>query len=174
MFDAEGGFWFTDHGKIRRRDQDRGALYYALPDGSRIEQKAFPLLGPNGVGLSPEGGRVYVAETYTGRLLAWDLAAPGQLASPAGMGHGGEVVAATPDHFDSLAVEDGGNVVVAAITHGLAVITPAGDVSHTEIPDPIVTNVCFSGSTAYVTLSGNGALGQLEWPRPGLELAFSA
>ena len=32
VFDATGGFWFTDHGKIRERERDRGGLYYARPD----------------------------------------------------------------------------------------------------------------------------------------------
>ena len=30
VFDKDGGFWFTDHGKIRRRDEDRTGVYYAL------------------------------------------------------------------------------------------------------------------------------------------------
>lgn len=174
VFDAEGGFWFTDFGKIRPRNQDRGALYYALPDGSRVEQQAFSIIGPNGVGLSPDGDRVYVAETYTGRLLAWDLEGPGHIAGAGGLGHGAEVVAATADHFDSLAVEAGGNVAVAAINHGVAVVTPDGQVDHVAMPDAVTTNVCFAGTTAHVTLSGRGALGTLEWPRPGLELAFNA
>ena len=29
VFDADGGFWFTDLGKKRERDQDTGALHYA-------------------------------------------------------------------------------------------------------------------------------------------------
>ncbi len=41
------------------------------------------------------------------------------------------------------------------------------------MPDPMVTNICFSGEdhrTAHVTLSGGGWLGELTWPRPGLAL----
>ena len=34
VFDAHGGFWFTDHGKTRARDRDRGGIYWARPDGS--------------------------------------------------------------------------------------------------------------------------------------------
>ncbi|MYJ47152.1 MAG: SMP-30/gluconolactonase/LRE family protein, partial [Acidimicrobiales bacterium] len=61
MFDSTGGFWFTDHGKTRTRDRDRGGLYYAKADGSHIEEIAFPMDGPNGVGISPEEDRVYAA-----------------------------------------------------------------------------------------------------------------
>ena len=53
VFDELGGIWFTDHGKGRHESVDRGGLYYVLPDGSAVVEKAFPLLGPNGVGLSP-------------------------------------------------------------------------------------------------------------------------
>ncbi len=61
VFDSHGGFWFTDFGK---RFADRlmlGALYYARTDGSFIRRAAFPLLTPNGVGLSPDERTLYVA-----------------------------------------------------------------------------------------------------------------
>ena len=51
VLDEAGGVWFTDHGKGRRASVDRGGLYYIPPDGSTVVEKAFPLLGPNGVGL---------------------------------------------------------------------------------------------------------------------------
>ncbi len=176
VFDADGGFWFTDLGKMRPHDLDRGGLYYAQPDGSSITKPVSGLLGANGTGLSPDGGTVYVAESYTGRLLAWDVTAPGQVAGGMGPGGGGRCVVATPAGFDSLAVEADGHVVVAAITHGLCVVDPAtGEHEFVEMPDPFVTNLCFSGEddrTAYVTMSGGGWLGEVTWPRPGLPLAF--
>src|SRR5215831_19232907 len=36
VFDSAGGFWFTDLGKTRERDADRGAVHYAKADGSLI------------------------------------------------------------------------------------------------------------------------------------------
>ena len=36
VFDAAGGFYFTDLGKSRARDRDWGGLYYAKPDGTAI------------------------------------------------------------------------------------------------------------------------------------------
>jgi len=174
VFDAEGGFWFTDLGKMRADDLDRGGVYYATADGSSITQPIRGLLGANGVGLSPDGSTLYVAESYTGRLLAWDLDGPGR---PPGtpFGHGGRIVVATPAGFDSLAVEADGRVVVAAITHGLCVIDPAtGDHDFVPVPDPFVTNICFTGDdqrTAYLTMSGGGWLARVTWPRPGLALA---
>ena len=167
VLDAHGGFWFTDFGKFDARTRDRGALFHANVDGSGLRRVAKGLDGPNGVGLSPDGSIVYVAESYTGRLLAWDVTAPGEVAGP----H--RVVVATTDHFDSLAVEADGTVVVAAISHGLCVVRPDGSVDHVDVPDHMTTNVCFAGDdlrTACVTMSASGRLGRLDWPRTGLRL----
>ena len=175
VFDTRGNLWFTDFGKTGDRVQDRGGLYFATPDGGSIVEAAYGMLGPNGVGLSPDGDRVYVAETYTGRLLAWDLEPGGVPPDTTGPTHGGTVVAATDGHLDSLAVEADGTVVVAALTHGLLVVRPDGACHHVPMPDPMVTNICFGGadrSTAYITLSAEGRLVAAAWPRPGLELAY--
>jgi gluconolactonase len=79
VFDGEGGFWFTDLGKRRPRGIDLGFVYWARADGSEIREVAGGLITPNGIGLSPDGGTLYVAETITGRLWAWDIIAPGEL-----------------------------------------------------------------------------------------------
>ncbi len=34
---------------------------------------------PNGIGLSPDGSVLYVAETDSGRLWAWDVITPGEV-----------------------------------------------------------------------------------------------
>jgi gluconolactonase len=181
VFDAEGGMWFTDHGKGRHSSIDRGGLYYAQPDGSRIIEAAFPLLSPNGVGLSPDGSCVYVAETLTGRVWEWELSGPGEIrarATSLGIRHGGRCLAATPYSLDSLGVEAGGNLVVGALGDGLCVISPDGIVEEmVGFPGDVATNVCFRGpmmNQAVVTLSGSGRLVEIDWPRAGLELAFSA
>jgi len=79
VFDRTGGFWFTDHGKTRARERDRTGVFYARADGSKIQEVIFPLEGPNGIGLSPAEDELYVAETPTGRLWAYELEAPGRL-----------------------------------------------------------------------------------------------
>ena len=175
VFDHTGGFWFTDLGKTRADAWDKGGVYYARADGSGVQRKIWPMLTPNGVGLSPDGSTLYVAESHTGRLWAFDLEGPGQL-RPAERGHGGRCIANTLGHFDSLAVDSAGNVVVAAISDGLCVVAPDGSQhSYLPMPDPMTTNVCFGGDdlrTAFVTLSGSGRIVAIEWPRPGLALAY--
>ena len=126
VFDQDGGFWFTDFGKTGPRSMDRGAIYYARPDGSGLRRVAQGLTGPNGIGLSPDGSTLYAAETYTGRLLAWDVSGPGTVEG------GSRILVSTPNHFDSLAVEADGTVVVAAINHGLCSVRPDGTVEYTD------------------------------------------
>jgi gluconolactonase len=182
VFDAHGGCYFSDLGKSRARDRDHGGLYYALADGSKIVEVAYPILTPNGVGLSPDGATVYVAETETARLWAFDLAAPGVARKqPFPSPHGGRLVAGLGGYqrFDSLAVDVHGNICVATlITGAVTSIAPDGRiVRQVKMPDPVTTNICFGGAdlrTAYVTLSGTGKLVALEWPEAGLKLNHNA
>jgi gluconolactonase len=175
VIDELGGIWFTDHGKGRRASVDRGGLYYVPPDGSTVREMAFPLLGPNGVGLSPDGRTVYAAETHTGRLWAWNLAAPGEIRPAAGslaVRHGGVCVAATPFSFDSLAVEAEGRIAIGAIADGIVTVTPDGsEIDVHPIPGDVTTNIAFGGPDArraIITLSRSGRLVETTWPRAGL------
>jgi len=181
VFDAAGGMWFTDHGKTRPRDRDRGGVYYALPDGSRIEEVIFPLDGPNGIGLSPDGTRLYYAETHSGRVFQRSVSGPGELAPLVPMDPSSLLAGlAGMQLLDSLAVDGEGHVCVGTLVRaGITDISPDGEVVHHALPpevfDPLVTNICFGGEhlrTAYLTLSGTGRLVACDWPRPGLELAF--
>src|SRR5256884_5700433 len=42
VFDASGGFWVTDHGKMRERGPDRTRVLYAPRDRPRIPDGLFP------------------------------------------------------------------------------------------------------------------------------------
>lgn len=180
VFDADGGFWFTDLGKARARDMDRGAIYYARADGSLIRQAVQPLVTPNGIGLSPDGKRLYAAETEPGRVLAWDITGAGEVALKPWPAPGFGTLLAAPEgyaRFDSLAVDAAGNVCVATLINGgITVVSPDGSGhEHIPMPDLMTTNICFGGpglSTAYITLSGGGRLVAMDWPRPGLPLNY--
>ena len=180
VFDDHGGFYFSDLGKVRAKDQDRGRVLYGLADGGGVKTVAAPIEMPNGVGLSPDGQSLYVAETPTARLWAFDLTAPGEISShPWPSPHGGRFVAGSADYqrFDSLAVEADGRVCVATLVNGgISVISPdTGHVEHIAFPDRYTTNICFGGenlSTAYITLSQSGRLIEVPWPRSGLGLAY--
>lgn len=180
VFDRHGGFYFTDLGKVRPREMDRGAVYYAKADGSHIRELAFPVFTPNGIGLSPDEETLYVAETETGRLWGFRLTEPGVVArEPFPSPHGGRLIAGVGGYqrFDSLAVDAAGNICVATLVNGgITVISPdGGSVRHIPMPDRWATNICFGGPdlrTAYITLSSSGRLVSMPWERPGLPLNF--
>ena len=178
VFDGHGGFWFTDLGKGRHRDLDRGGVYYARADGSSIQEVIYPMMTPNGIGLSPDGKRLYVAETQTARVWAFEVEAPGVVKKlPFPAPNGGTLLAAMSSFrlFDSLAVDSGGNVCVASLFEGgITVIPPDGGPSNlVPMPDLYTTNICFGGpdlKTAFITLSVSGKLVAVDWPRPGVPL----
>ena len=181
VFDAEGGFWFTDLGKRYPRHRDNGGVYYAKPDGTLIIAAAYPMLSPNGCGLSPDGRTLYVADTEGARLWAFEVQGPGRLKPKKEFApHSGRMIAglAGKARFDSLAVMASGNIAVATLGTGfITEISPKGDlVREVKMPDIYPTNICFGGAdmrTAYVTLSDTGKLGMLQWPEPGLRLNFA-
>jgi gluconolactonase len=179
VFDAHGGFWFTDFGKTFEDRIIRGAVYYARTDGKSIRRAAHPVLTPNGVGLSPDGRTLYVSETETSRLWAYPVKEPGVLGHEAWPSpNGGRLVHGLPGYqrFDSLAVEAGGNIAVATLVRGgISVFAPSGELlEFHQAPEGYCTNICFGGPdrrTAFITLSGYGQLLAVPWPRAGLELA---
>lgn len=181
VFDTAGGFYFTDLGKRYARHRDHGGLYYALPDGSKIVELAHPILSPNGCGLSPDGKVLYVADTESARLWAFDVEGPGVIRkAPPFAAHSGRVIAGIGSNarFDSLGVLVSGNIAVATLNTGyITVISPRGDiVESVKMPDPYPTNICFGGAdmkTAYITLSDTGRLGKMAWSEPGLKLNYN-
>ncbi|WP_242095526.1 SMP-30/gluconolactonase/LRE family protein [Sphingomonas sp. CROZ-RG-20F-R02-07] len=179
VFDDAGGFWFTDHGKTRPRERDVTGIFYAKADGSHLAEVIFPSENPNGIGLSPDGKRLYAAETYTCRLMAFDVMAPGRVKPDAGPGGPGIPLYRPAGYkfFDSLGLEACGNICVATIGEcGISVISPAGElVEFVPTDDVFTTNICWGGADmrdAYVTCSGTGRLVRTRWPRPGLRLQY--
>jgi gluconolactonase len=180
VFDASGGFWFSDLGKGDGDKMHMGHVLYARPDGSRITRAREGMLTPNGVGLSPDGRTLYVAETHTSRVWALPVQAPGALAPEQGLFAPGSVLGPLPGYqlLDSLAVEASGRVCVATLVNGgVTAFDPQGGFEHFPVPDPLTTNLCFGGADsrdAWITASSTGKLYRCRWPRPGLKLAFNA
>ncbi len=181
VFDQAGGFWFTDHGKNRPRERDITGVFYAKADGSLLKEVIFPSENPNGIGISPDGKRLYVAETYTCKLYAYNIGEPGEIIFDQGLlGDSGQFLYSPSGYkfFDSLAVDADGNICVATIGEcGISVISPEGElVEFVATDDPFTTNICFGGPdlrTAYITLSATGRLVKMDWPHAGLKLNYT-
>ncbi|HJW39638.1 MAG TPA: SMP-30/gluconolactonase/LRE family protein [Rhizomicrobium sp.] len=181
VFDAVGGFWFTDYGSGNAERRLFGGLYYAKADGSSIVKVLRELMTPNGVGLSPDGKHVYYAETMAGRLWELPLTAPGVAAVPGGFTPA-NFVGGYPGlaYFDSLGVQaDGGVCVATILSGGISTFWPGDPVrfEHTPFPDLICTNICWGGKdmrTAYITMSSTGKLASCTWRSPGLRLSYNA
>lgn len=181
VFDAHGGFYFTDHGKRSESHLGLGAVYYGHADGRPLRKTIDQLVTPNGTGLSPDGRTLYVAETLTRRLLAFDIETPGSVRlTPWPAPSGGRLLIALPgfNGLDSLAVDAQGWInVCSLINGGIWTISPDGAIStHLSIDDTYTTNLCFGGAnlkSVYVTLSGSGQLARIDWHVPGLALHFN-
>lgn len=180
VFDAQGGFYFTDLGKSNAEYVHHGAFYYALADGSRITRVHAPMITPNGIGLSPDDKTVHVAETRTGRVWSFDLIGPGEIAPPP-FDMPGRLEVTLPEYqlLDSLAVQADGKICVATLMRGGISVVPTGGgaVDFIEVPgDPYITNICFGGADmrdAWITASGTGCLYHMRWPSPGHRLHFN-
>ena len=179
VFDKEGGFWFTDPGRIERGKRDRGCVYYAKTDGSYIKRVIFPMEGANGIGLSPDDKLLYVADSPAGRIWSFEIEAPGEIRRIKGPvpWERGHFVGGTNTYsvFDSLAIDADGNICVSNIPHGgITVMAPDGRIIEEHpMPDIFTTNIAFGGKdlkTAYITLSSSGQLVAMDFPRPGLPL----
>ena len=177
-FDSAGGMWFSDFGSTDARGRTHGSLLYAQPDGSAITRVRGELVSPNGVGLSPDEGTVYVADTYCQRLWAYDLAEPGVAAAPPPW-MPARLVATLPGFqlLDSLAVLADGRICVGTMVEGgITVFSPDGATDHRPVDDIAITNIAFGGADmcdAWLTGSATGRLYRTRWDAPGQKLPFN-
>jgi gluconolactonase len=180
VFDAHGGFYFSDHGKTHPRYRDYGGLFYVPAGMGSAHELSHGYTSPNGVGLSPDGKVIYMADTMEGRLYAFDLEGPGKII-PASAFRAARVVGNVAGWtlFDSLAVEADGTIAVATLVNpGFTRFDPTTGRSTTVPTDDLMTtNIAFGGAAmkdAYVTLSSTGRLVKMAWDRPGLRLQYQA
>jgi gluconolactonase len=175
VFDRNDGFYFTDTGGVSR-SAESGAVYWAKADGSVIRRIA-DVPSANGVVLSPDYRRLFVASTQT--VMAFDVIGAGRLATDATGTALGRLFASIPTgRLDSMAEEADGGLVIGTIMPGqLTSFDRHGKLRGTLPlpPEKAVTSVGFGGShlrTAYATLTQTGTLVAIDWPRPGLRLSY--
>lgn len=153
-----GGLWFTDLGRRFASHQEHGGVWWYGRDGE-ARTAAYPRFGrPNGIALSSDGATLYVTESQSAEVWAWEVLGPGRLGAV-------RLVRRFPDpcRLDGLAVLPSGDLVVATLVVGqLTTLTPQGEVVATvDVGDPFVTNLALAdpdGEDLLVTLGSTGRL----------------
>lgn len=165
--DAIGGFYFTD--SVRHT----GQVFYVGSDGEE-KRLLTDLDYPNGIALSDDEQMLYIAESYTNRILVAELADPGVLrtemevfvdlpANPHPLDP--KRMPFTANLPDGIAFDNQGRLWVAHYGMGaLQVIDSTGKLIG-SIPTgiPATSNLCFS--TDYKSIYVTGGSGE---PGPGM------
>ena len=178
VFDAHGGFYFTDHGLVddEARIHHLSGIYYAKADGSSITEVVFPvrrsqrhrpvarrldavlgrdLARPHHAARGPGARRALRARSR--RHVAVPLRLP-RVAAPR--------LARRRQRRQRLRRDDRQRRRLGRLAGGELV-------DFIETGDIITTNICFGGddlTTAYITISTTGRLVKTTWPRPGAKL----
>jgi gluconolactonase len=170
--DAHGGFYVTDGFSMHGRARSMTGVLYGTPDG-KLHEIVYPLELPNGVALSPDGAKLYVAETRTRRIWEFEVLSPGRIASGRGLA---TVPSGGPLNFggaDGLCVADDGTIVVATVgTGGVTAFSPDGELlGAIVVDDPMTTNAALSrdGRSLFITLASSGRLVVVDDWRAALE-----
>jgi sugar lactone lactonase YvrE len=150
--DGKGGLYFGTLSKGGDYDQEPGPtdLYHLHPDG-QVDRMNDGLSFSNGMGLSPDGSRLYHVESLKG-IFAYDVLADGSLANKA--------LFLPVEDGDGLAVDAAGGVWIAHFASAqLARYRPDGALDRAwPLPHKAVSSICFGGPDwrdLYVTTAGD-------------------
>lgn len=169
VFDAAGGLYVTEPDRSNVTDPS-GRVFYLPPGGEELELFADHLAYPNGIAVSADGQRVYIAEFDKNRIISVPAA-------------DAEDSPETPFVFarfeggigpDGLAVDEEGNLYVAHFQAGRVSIVDRNGFHYGSIPLPdsagtFVTNLAFHDGYLYVTESSNNELWRIKVEKAGVE-----
>ncbi len=127
---------------------------YRMGTDGTLHREDTSASGPNGVNLSPDEKRLYVAYTLANSVARFDVAVDGSLS-------GKQTFATGTTLADSMCVDAGGNVYVGT-SSGLAVFSPEGQALGTlSAAGQIATNCAFGGPdqrTLFITSRAQSTL----------------
>lgn len=152
--DTDGGVYFTDPFFRAPEPLPQGvqAVYYIDASG-KVSRVTEDLPAPNGVGLSPDGKRLYVIPSRQAEMLVYDIVGPGKIENRRDFCRLAQPDGETATGGDGMAVDVEGNVYLTSAL-GIQIFSadgkPRGIVAFPEQP----ANVTFGDEdrkTMYVT-----------------------
>lgn len=145
--DRAGNIYFTDP-TGSSREKSTGVLYRYSAQ-ARLTKIQDGLAYPNGIVVDPSQTKLYVDETATNRVLAFDLAQDGTLSNK-------RILYQFPtDSVDGLSVDEFGRIWVARLQNGtLDVLAPEGKLLASYPVGDRVTNMAWWDKSLYVTVAG--------------------
>jgi gluconolactonase len=165
--DAHGGVYFSASGS----ESSLGKVYYRSAD-ARVRQVAAGIHYSNGVAVSPDGKKLYVAESLASRLLVFDIAPDASLSGQREFVKLADVVGNVPGGStareftpDGVRVDPYGNVFIGLYRGGgFAVLSPAAKLlKFVPLPGAHHANLAISpdGKSVYVTSNDDASGGAL-------------
>jgi len=161
VFGPDGALWFTDPPLgMPKQDEDPAKeakfdAVYRYKDG-KTTAVITDLHRPNGIGLSPDGSKLYVSNSGPEMFVnVYDVGADGKVSNPR------KLIAypgTADDVPDGLKVDSRGNIWTTG-PGGIRIITPEGKVlGQIKTPDLAQANMAWGGPdwrTLYITATGN-------------------
>ncbi len=140
--DGHGGFYFSDprYGKGEAREIDVEAVYY-IDRGGKASQVAADLVKPNGLILSPDGKRLYVADPGAEKTYVYDIEGPGKIGNKREFASVGS---------DGMTVDKLGNIYVTWKGEIIAFSPEGKEVLRLAVPEA-PANCLLVGKTLYAT-----------------------
>jgi gluconolactonase len=151
--DRAGSIYFSDP-TGSSKENPIGSVYRIAPDRT-VTQMDTALAFPNGLAVSPDQRRLFVAESSTNRLLSYDLPPGGGTAS-----HRQVVIQFETDTLDGMMFDEHGRLWIARWTNRTVdVASPDGRLlrSYPAGGDQ-VTNLCWWETDLYVTVAGRHSI----------------
>jgi gluconolactonase len=163
VFHASGDLFFTDppYGLAKQMEDKEKELTYQgvfrLDTRGKVHLLYDKMERPNGIGLSPDGKTLYVANSHKPRpvIMAFDIKPDRSVENPRIFFNGAELLENKPDlkgSFDGMAVDKQGNLFATG-PGGVLVISPTGQHLGTILTGQATANCKFGGdgSTLYIT-----------------------
>jgi gluconolactonase len=160
--DLAGNIYFSDP-TGSSKENPIGAVYRIRMSAENAVERvtciAEELAFPNGLAVSPDHKRLYVAESGTNRLLCWDLQPGGGLTAKR------TVVQFPTDTLDGIMFDEHGRLWVARWTNGTVDVVDVEKgalVKSYPAGGGQVTNLCWWGTDLYVTVAGQRSIHRME------------